>query len=124
MKLMILILSRTDALENLLEGFSAAGIKGATVIDSSGMAMTLSKMESSIISASLKSLFASSDYDNHTILSVIQDEQLDIVRKVVYRTVGDLNQPNTGILFTLPIDFAEGTRKRYPDVQTAQDREE
>ncbi len=124
MKLMVLILSRIDALENLLEGLSVAGIKGATVIDSSGMAMTLSKMESSIISASFKALFANNDYDNHTILSVIQDEQLDIVRKVVYRTVGDLNEPNTGILFTLPVDFAEGTKKRYSGIQTAQEEED
>ncbi len=113
MKLMVLILNKTESLEYLLEGLSSAGISGATIIDSSGLVMTLSKMESSLISSSIRSLFAGSgtDEDNKTIISVIKDEQLDIARRVVYSTVGDLSKPNTGILFTVPIDFVEGTKK-------------
>lgn len=113
MKLMVLILNKTDSLEYLLEGLSAAGIGGATIIESSGLVMTLSKMESSFISASIRSLFTASgaDEDNKTIISVIKDDQLDIARRVVYSTVGDLSKPNTGILFTVPIDFVEGTKK-------------
>lgn len=40
MKLLVIILNKTDVLDYLLEGLSAAGIKGATIIESSGMAMT------------------------------------------------------------------------------------
>ena len=111
MKLMVIILNKTDALEYLLEGLSASGIRGATIIDSSGMAETLSKLGSSMISASLRALF-SGDEENKTIISVIKNNQLDSARKVVYNTVGDLSQPNTGILFTIPIDFVEGTVKK------------
>ena len=74
------------------------------------MAMTLSRLDSSVLSASIRSLF-SGEEDNRTILSVIKDDQLEVVRKVVYKTVGDLSKPNTGILFTIPLDFVEGTRK-------------
>lgn len=108
---MVIILNKTDALEYLLEGLSASGIRGATIIDSSGMAETLSKLGSSMISASLRALF-SGDEENKTIISVIKNNQLDSARKVVYNTVGDLSQPNTGILFTIPIDFVEGTVKK------------
>lgn len=112
MKLLVIILNKTDSLEYLLEGLSAAGIGGATIIQSSGLAMTLSKMDSSFLSASIRSLFTGDEEDNRTILSVIRNDQLDVARKVVYNTVGDLSQPNTGILFTVPLDFVEGTRKR------------
>ena len=114
MKLMVLILNKTDSLEYLLEGLSAAGIGGATIIDSAGLAMTLSKMESNFISSSIRSLFSGSgtEEENKTIISVIKDDQLDIARRVIYSTVGDLSKPNTGILFTVPIDFAEGTKKK------------
>ena len=44
MKLLVIILNKTDVLDYLLEGLSAAGIKGATIIESSGMAMTLSRL--------------------------------------------------------------------------------
>lgn len=112
MKLMVFILNKIDTLEYLLEGLSAAGIGGATIIESSGLAMTLSKLGSSFLSAPIRALF-SGDEDNRTILSVIKDDQLDLARRVIYNTVGDLSMPNTGILFTVPIDFAEGIRKNY-----------
>ncbi|MBQ9374817.1 MAG: hypothetical protein IJU04_00565 [Ruminococcus sp.] len=112
MKLMVFILNKIDTLEYLLEGLSAAGIGGATIIESSGLAMTLSKLGSSFLSAPIRALF-SGDEDNRTILSVIKDDQLDLARRVIYNTVGDLSMPNTGVLFTVPIDFAEGIRKNY-----------
>lgn len=34
MKLLVIILNKTDVLDYLLEGLSAAGIKGATIIES------------------------------------------------------------------------------------------
>jgi hypothetical protein len=111
MKLLVIILNKTEVLDYLLEGLSAAGIGGATIIQSSGLAMTLSRMDSSFLSASIRSLFTGDDEDNRTILSVIRNNQLETARKVVYNTVGDLSQPNTGILFTVPLDFVEGTRK-------------
>ena len=112
MKLMVIILNKLDAMEFLLEGLSAAGIGGATIIESSGMAMTLNKLDSSFVSSSIRELFSSSgDEDNRTIISVIRNDQLEVARKVIYSTVGDLSMPNTGILFTIPIDFAEGIKK-------------
>ena len=114
MKLMVFILNRNDVLDKLLEGFSAAGIRGATIIESAGLAVTLSRMGSNIFSASLKALL-SAEENNHTIISVIKDSQLEIARKVIYHTVGDLSKPNTGVLCTMPLDFVEGTIKKTSD---------
>ena len=122
MKLMVIILNKVEALEYLLEGLSAAGIGGATIIESSGLAMTLSKLDSSFLSASIRALF-SGDEDNKTILSVIRNDQLDLARRVIYNTVGDLSLPNTGIMFTVPIDFAEGIRKNYKDIEPVENKE-
>ena len=125
MKLMVLILNKLEALEYLLEGMSAAGIGGATIIESSGMAMTLSKLDSSFVSASILSLFsATSNEDNRTSISVIRNDQLETARKVIYSTVGDLSMPNTGILFTLPIDFAEGIRKNRGSIMNVEEANE
>jgi len=118
MKLLVIILNKTDSLEYLLEGLSAAGIGGATIIQSSGLAMTLSRMDSSFLSASIRGMFSGDEEDNRTILSVIRNNQLETARKVVYSTVGDLSQPNTGILFTVPLDFVEGTRKNRTIINT------
>ncbi len=113
MKLMIFILNKNDVLDKLLEGFSAAGLKGATIIESTGLAVALSRMGSNIFSASIKALL-NTEENNHTIISIIKDNQLDTARKVIYRTVGDLSAPNTGVLCTVPLDFVEGTKKSVP----------
>lgn len=121
MKLMVFVLNKTDALDFFLEGLAAAGIGGATIIESAGLAMTLSKLDSSFLSASLRAIFSSGNEDNRTILSVIRDDQLDVVRKVIYTTVGNLSEPNTGILFTVPVDYVEGIKKRRLDDKTDED---
>lgn len=124
MKLMVIILNKIESLDYLLESLSAAGIGGATIIESSGLAMTLSKLDSSFVSASIRALFSGGEEDNRTILSVIRNDQLEIARKVVYNTVGDLSLPNTGILFTVPIDFAEGINKNRKRIsETAENSE-
>ncbi|MFT3950510.1 MAG: hypothetical protein QM689_00765 [Oscillospiraceae bacterium] len=110
MKLMIFILSRTEVLAQFLEGLSTAGIKGATILDSEGLAATVSRLDGNFFGASLRALFSTAE-GNKTILSLISDDQIELVRKVCYATVGNLSEPNTGILFTVPVDFAEGIVK-------------
>ncbi|MFA5658706.1 MAG: hypothetical protein WC900_05420 [Oscillospiraceae bacterium] len=110
MKLMMFVLNKIDVLDYLLEDMSKAGINGATIINSTGMAMTLSRLENSFLGGSLRALFDADRDDNRTVLAVIQEDQLEIVRQIIKDVVGDLSKPNTGILFTLPIDFVEGLR--------------
>ena len=43
-----------------------------------------------------------------TILLVLKDDQVEETISVVKRVVGDLKEPNTGIMFTLPINNVEG----------------
>lgn len=74
-------------------------------------------------SAPLSEDFFSGDEDNRTILSVIKNNQLDTARKIVYNTVGDLSQPNTGIMFTVPLDFVEGTVKKPVDKEKAKPKD-
>lgn len=110
MKFMVFILDRVEMLEFLLEDLTNAGINGATIIHSSGMAKILSRMDDNFIGASLKLLFDSESDENRTIIAVIKDEELPKIRKVINDVIGDLSKPNTGILFTVPIDFVEGLR--------------
>ncbi len=111
MKLMVFVLNKVDVLNFLLEDMSQAGIKGATIINSTGMAMTLARQENSFIGSSLRAFFEVDRDDNRTILAVIHDEQLETARQVITDVVGDLSLPNTGILFTVPLDFVEGIRE-------------
>ena len=111
MKLMVFVLNKIEVLDFLLEDLAKAGIKGATIIHSTGMATTLSRLENSFIGGSLRALFDADRDDNRTILAAINEDELETVRQVITDVVGDLTKPHTGVLFTVPIDFVEGIRE-------------
>ena len=48
--------------------------------------------------------------ENITLLLAIHVEQLETVTKIINRVVGDLSEPDTGILFSLPIDYIQGLK--------------
>jgi len=106
MKLLILILNKVEKLEEVLEGFLEIGISGATVVDSVGMGHILS--EEVPIFLGLRFMFAGAKPHNKTILSTIKDEKEEPVINLLKKILGDLNQPGTGIVFTVPVDRAEG----------------
>lgn len=43
-----------------------------------------------------------------TVLTVIREDQLDTIVRITEEIVGDFSQPDVGIMFSLPIDFARG----------------
>jgi len=105
-KLLILILNKVEKLEEVLEGFIEIGITGATVIESVGMGQILS--EEVPIFAGLRFMFAGAKPHNKTIFSAIKDEKEKSVIKLLQKILGDLNDPGTGIVFTIPIERIEG----------------
>ena len=108
MKLLILILNKVEKLEEVLEGFLEVGISGATVIESVGMGQIIS--EEVPIFAGLRFMFAGAKPHNKTIFSVIKDEKEDSVIRILKKILGDLNEPGTGIVFTLSLDRVEGLK--------------
>jgi nitrogen regulatory protein PII len=108
MKLLILILNKVEKLEEILEGFIEIGISGATIIDSIGMGHVLS--EEVPIFAGLRFMFAGARPHNKTILSVIKDEKEAEALALIKKILGDLNEPGTGIVFTISLDRVEGLK--------------
>lgn len=111
MKLLVLILNKVEKLEEVLEGFLELGVTGATIIDSIGMGHVIS--EEVPIFAGLRFMFAGAKPHNKMIFSVITDNKEDPVIDVLKKILGDLGQPGTGIVFTMPLDRVEGLK---PDI--------
>ncbi len=108
MKLLILILNQVEKLEEVLEGFLEIGVTGATLIDSVGMGHILS--EEVPIFAGLRFMFAGAKPHNKTIISVIKDEKEAEAMHLLQNILGDINEPGTGIAFTLSLDRVEGLK--------------
>lgn len=108
MQVLFLVINRLEKIDELLEAFNDAGIRGATVVNSTGMAHTLANHhEDDLTFASLRAFFVGNREDNRTIFMVLNDEKVALARKI-FNDVIDVSQPDSGIIFGLPVSFVDG----------------
>jgi len=107
MQLLVAVINHGEKLDQIVSGFLELGITGATIINSEGMGRVLS--HDIPIFAGLQTLIARSRPQNQTIFSVIQEqEKLDGAIALLQEICGDLNDPATGIVFTVPVNRVVG----------------
>ena len=99
--MLIFVLNRVEKLEPALNKLEHAGLRGATVLSSRGMAMTLDKYCDGSFLGSLRAMMEPDREENRTVFMVLKDEDVEEV-------AGSFNTPNSGIAFTLPVDFVKG----------------
>lgn len=110
MKLVTIILNKTECLDEILEEFGNNHLSGATIIESKGMVQELTEHDHEDMSflISLRSLLEPSHKENKTIIMVAKDEDVKVISRIVNNITSGLSKPDTGILFTIPIDHLEG----------------
>ncbi len=107
MKLLVFVLNKEEFLEEVLEAYVEAGVAGATIVDSEGMGRFLAYEVP--IFAGFKEFMKGNKPYNKTILSVIRNEAvIEKLKKLVDEVVGGLDNPGTGIMFTVPVDWSTG----------------
>ncbi len=106
----MLVIDRGERLDSILAGFLEIGVTGATVIESRGMARQLSEdSDATPVFSGLRELLARSRPQNSIVFSVIEArEKLEAAIEMIRDKCGDLNDPGTGILFTVPVNRAIG----------------
>jgi nitrogen regulatory protein PII len=101
-QLLIAVINHEEKLDQILSGMVELGITGATIINSEGMGRVLS--HDVPIFAGLETLALRSRPRNQTIFSVIkEDEKVEGAFRLLREICGDLDDPATGIAFTIPI---------------------
>lgn len=112
MQVFFFVMNRTEHLEHLLQEFDKNGIIGATVLDSKGMARILHSEEEMPLFYGLRSIVAPERRSSKTIFCVLDDEKVELVRKIVNQVTGGLDHPDSGIMFAVPVSFVEGLVKK------------
>ncbi|MBN2875266.1 MAG: P-II family nitrogen regulator [Spirochaetales bacterium] len=107
MKLLVFILNQEEFLEEVLEAYVEAGISGATILDSEGMGYFLAYEVP--LFADFKEFMKGNKPYNKTILSIVTDDSaITRLKDIIDEVVGGLDKPGTGIMFTIPVDWAAG----------------
>jgi nitrogen regulatory protein P-II 1 len=118
MSLVLFVLHDPEKLPVLLEAWKEAGVSGATVLFSTGMgrlAESPALLDDLPIMPSLDDFLPRVEHFGRTIFSMIDDEK--VVARVIEateRVVGDLNEPDRGLLMVLPVTRVLGLRKPPP----------
>ena len=112
MQVVTLVLNKTECLNELLEALLASGIRGGTVLESTGMMRVLNQSGDDLpMFSTFRQLFDPERTSSKTIMMVLNDEEVKIARRVINEVTGGLDQPDTGILFGMPVSFVEGIKK-------------
>lgn len=109
MKMLILILKRINILDTIIENLGKGGITRGTIIDANGMAGALATMEDMPLFSMLKmTLLDDLGDDCKVMLLVLDDNTLALAKSIIRDTIGDIDAPNSGIMFTVPVLDVEG----------------
>lgn len=109
LQLLILILKKVELMEELIKQLAESGVRGGTILEGAGMAKALVNMEDLPIFGMLRHLLADEEkVACKVMLFVLKDEQVMETRGTIKNVIGDLNVPNTGIMFSMPVTYVEG----------------
>ncbi|NLM26235.1 MAG: hypothetical protein GX208_09000 [Firmicutes bacterium] len=103
---LFIVLNQTDFLDEILANFLEAGVKGATILDSQGMASAIMNNENRNIPifGSLNQFFESARPYNKTIFTVLEsEEEVEKAAQIVKDTLGDATKAGAGLMFSVPI---------------------
>ncbi len=111
MQLLFLVIKRVELVDEIMRSLAQAGIRGGTCIDSVGMAKSISQMDNLPMIGVLRSILNGGEdvtQKGKTIFVAVNDDQVETAKNAIIGITGDLSEPNAGVLFGVPITFAEG----------------
>jgi len=111
MKLLIYVMNNVGLMDKFIHQLKENNVKGATIIESTGMGRVLVGNDDMDFIGSLKVLFDNPRAESRTFLMALEDDMVSNVMRIIDDIAGDLTRPNSGIVFTLPIETIKGYKK-------------
>ena len=109
MYMCMFVLNDPDHLDDILEAWNAAGISGATILESTGSyryRANLSKLHMRFLPEAHQLM---SEQFNYTIFVLVRERaQVDTCLQAIEQVIGDLNNPNTGVFAFWPLEVIKG----------------
>lgn len=116
--LVLLVLLDLDRMDELMSGWHAAGAGGVTILDSRGAGHYLARKalrDDLPLFPGLRNLLERDELHHRTLLTVLPDRvDLDAFFDATEAVLGDLDRPNSGFMFAVPVLKVRGeNRKNY-----------
>lgn len=112
MQLLVYITNQGEKMPEVLSGLMEQGVSGATVVNCEGMLHLLTHtagVEKPAMFNRIRTLFyEEGEEDGKMMLAVMPDELILSAKGIIEKVCGGFDQPNTGIMFSLPVMHFEG----------------
>lgn len=110
MQLVVIILNKTELLEDLLKEFANYDYYGATILNSTGMARMLVRLgcDEEVFLKPLKLMLEPNTEDSKTILMITKEENIHQLEQIVNQVVGNIDEPDTAVFFAVTINYLRG----------------
>jgi len=105
-ELFVCIINRPEAVEDVIAAFVEIGVTGCTIVDSKGMGKIIA--QDIPIFSGFKNMFSGTRESNVTIFSVMDSGLVDEAIKIIEEIYVSFSEPNSGIVFTLPVNRVKG----------------
>ena len=110
----VFVLDNADQCRDILDAWENAGIRGVTILESSGLGRVRRAgiRDDLPLMPSLSDLFMNNETQHRTLFTVVKSQsQIEAIVKATQSVVGDLEQPDTGFLFVVPVSQVYGISK-------------
>jgi len=112
MHIIMFVLNEPDKLYAVLDAWKSIGIEGVTIIESTGTYRIQKKRSLLHMRYNIPILDTGPESGNLTLFAIVPEQ--DLIQKcveVTESTIGDLNEPGTGVFASWPIAFSKGLTK-------------
>src|SRR5664279_831295 len=120
MKLVILITAQVEEGLDIAQAWQDAGAPGVTIVRSHGLHTLQKELQSGSVElprmvvsmgAAMAAILDTLEERSEMILSLVEDELVDPLIAAASQVLGDLSEPNHGVLFAVPVERAIGVRR-------------
>ncbi|MBK7894540.1 MAG: P-II family nitrogen regulator [Candidatus Promineifilaceae bacterium] len=108
--MILLVLDDVNQCSNILEAWEAEGVGGVTILESTGLGRIkkLSIRDDMPLMPSLSRLLQSREERHRTLFTVVTDDLVDKIIETTEAIIGDMESPNNGVIFVLPVSRVKG----------------
>jgi len=110
----VFVLDNPDQCREILDAWENAGTRGVTILESSGLGRIRRAgiRDDLPLMPSLSDIFTNTETRHRTLFTVVKSQsQIEAIVKATKSVVGDLEKPDTGFLFVVPVSQVYGVSK-------------
>lgn len=104
MYLLVMVLDDVVHRDDVLQAWVDAGVRGVTILESTGINRVLQRSEAQPMFMGFSQIFGGARVGHNTLFAVIESMEIaEAAVEATQRVVGDLSEPDTGVVFVVPV---------------------